>query len=259
MMDKTFFLSCGELQIPCRLTVPDFGAPTRMVLSVHGLGGSTMDDIQQSIAEEMSMFSSVVLRFDFPTHGESPHDSTFFSVKNCSDSLYTAAQWLREEYPELEDLCIFATGYGAYITLVTLSDLYDLPGRIKLVIQTPSVMMHKTLLSMRHITKATLWAMGSTTFRSKRPLEVTYQFYEELVENSVMAAYPIPMLILHSESNQYIDMEDIQNFHRINERSKLVIVSGTQHRFLEPGAWDMVLDLTRDWFDFEQVLLEDWS
>ena len=258
-MEKAFLLTEGALTIPCHLTIPDFGKPTRLVLSVHGLGGSTQDAIQESIAEEMSMFSSIVLRFDFPTHGESPHDSTFFSVKNCSDSLYAAARWLREEYPELEDLCIFATGFGAYITLVTLNDLYDMPGRIKLVIQTPSVMMHKTLLAMKHISRTTLWAMGKTSFNSKRPLEVTYQLYEELERNSVMAAYPIPMLILHSENNAYIDMEDIQSFHHINERSKLVIISGTQHRFLEPGAWDMVLDLTRDWFDFEQVLLEDWS
>ena len=29
--------------------------------------------------------------------------------------------------------------------------------------------------------------------------------------------------------------------------------------FLEDGAWDMVLDLTRDWFEFQQVLLADWD
>ena len=258
-MEKTFLLPRGDLQIPCRLTVPDFGEPRRIVLGVHGLGGSTRDDIQESIAEEMTMFSSVVVRFDFPAHGDSPLDSTFFTLKNCTTSLYAVAEWAREEYPELEDLCIFASGFGAYVTLVTLPDLYELPGRIKLVVQTPSVMMHKTLLAMKHISKTTLWAMGKATFNSHRPLDVTYQLYEELEANSVMAAYPIPMLILHSENNAYIDMEDIQNFHRINERSKLVIVAGTAHRFLEPGAWDMVLDLTRDWFDFEQVLLEDWS
>ena len=258
-MDKTFLLTCGELQINCRLTLPDFGEPTRMVLGVHGIGGSSRDEIQEGIAEEMSMFGSAVLRFDFPAHGASPHDSTFFTLKNCVDSLCTVAQWAKEEYPGLEDLCIFSSGYGAYVTLVALPDLYELPGRIRLVIQTPSVRMDKTLLAMKHISKATLWAMGKATFHSPRPFDVTYQFYEELLENSVMAAYPIPMLILHSEGNAFIDIEDIQNFHRINEGSKLVIVPGTQHRFLEPGAWDMVLDLTRDWFDFEQVLLEDWS
>ena len=52
---------------------------------------------------------------------------------------------------------------------------------------------------------------------------------------------------------------DIQQFHRINERSKLVTIPGASHRFLEPGAWDMVLDLTRDWFEFEQVLVADWE
>ena len=61
---------------------------------------------------------------------------------------------------------------------------------------------------------------------------------------------------LLQESN-ISSMEDIQNFARINDQSKLVIIPGASHRFLEEGAWDMVLDLTRDWFEFRQVLLID--
>ena len=53
--------------------------------------------------------------------------------------------------------------------------------------------------------------------------------------------------------------EDIRNFRRINEDAKLVIIPGASHQFTESGAWDMVLDLTRDWFEFEQVLLTDWE
>lgn len=67
------------------------------------------------------------------------------------------------------------------------------------------------------------------------------------------------MLILQGETDDYINPGDIQQFHRINEGSKLVTVPGTSHRFLEEGAWDMVLDYTRDWFEYEQVLLSDWS
>jgi hypothetical protein len=37
------------------------------------------------------------------------------------------------------------------------------------------------------------------------------------------------------------------------------VIPGADHQFLNPGAWDMVVDLTRDWFEFEQVLLCDWS
>ena len=134
-----------------------------------------------------------------------------------------------------------------------------MPGRVKLVVQTPSVRMHETLLAMGGLSRETLWALDRITFRAPRPFDVTYKFYEELRENIALAPYSIPMLILHGEDDAYIRNSDIQQFNRINEQAKLVIIPGTSHRFQEEGAWDMVLDLTRDWFAYEQVLLSDWS
>ncbi len=171
----------------------------------------------------------------------------------------TVARHAKEHYPEVEDLCIFATGFGAYVTLTCLENMLDLPGKLRLVIQTPSVRMHETLLAIKKISKATLRAMERVRFNATRPFDVTYGFYKELEENAVLMSYPIPMLILMGEEDSVIRQEDIQNFARINEQSKLVIIPGATHRFQEPGAWDMVLDLTRDWFEYEQVLLSDWS
>lgn len=257
-MEKEFMLEKGELRIPVKVTESDFEV-RRVVLGVHGIGGSAMDDIQTSLAEEMEFFSSAVYRFDFPAHGESPLDDRFFTLKNCREVLMAVANHAKESYPEVEDLCIFATGFGAYVTLTCLEDMLDLPGKLRLVVQTPSVRMHETLLAIKKISKATLRAMGRIRFNAARPFDVTYEFYKELEENMVLITYPIPMLILHGESDSVIRMEDIQNFARINDQSKLVIIPGTTHRFLEEGAWDMVLDLTRDWFEYEQVLLSDWS
>ena len=258
-MEKSILLSEGELKINGKHTEPDFGDIRRIVLGVHGLGGNMDEDIQVNISEEMDLFSSATLRFDFPCHGKSPMGEGSFTVKNCVDSLLAVARYGREQYPEIEDLCIFATGFGAYVTLIALEELVKMPGKVKLVVQTPSVMMHETLLAMKHMTKPTLQAMGSTWFaRLARPLEVTYSLYKEMEENIALTTQPIPMLILHGEEDAYIQMEHILHFRRINEDSKLVIIPGTSHRFLEEGAWDMVLDLTRDWFEFEQVLVSDW-
>jgi len=254
-----FTLSGEELKIPCKLLAPEAGRVRRLVLGVHGLGGSTNDEIQAGIAEEMELFYSAVLRFDFPAHGDSPMDSDYFTLPCCRESLLTAARWLREQYPLVEDLCIFASGFGAYITLLVLEDLLEMPGKVKLVVQTPSVLMHETLLAIKGITAPTLQAMEKVTIRAPRPFDVTYDFYRDLQKNIVLTAQPIPMLILHGEADDYIRMEAIQNFRRVNEKSKLVIIPGTSHRFLEEGAWDMVLDLTRDWFEFEQVLCCDWE
>ena len=257
-MEKEFILQRGELSIPVKINEPDFEIK-RVVLGVHGIGGSAMDDIQTAIAEEMEFFYSVVYRFDFPAHGESPMDDKFLTLKHCQETLMAVAEHIKASYPNVENLCIFATGFGAYVTLTCLENLIALPGNIKLVVQTPSVRMHETLLAIKKISKATLQAMDKIRFNADRPFDVTYAFYEEIEATPALIPYPIPMLILHGEHDSVIRQEDILNFARINEQSKLVIIPGTTHRFLEEGAWDMVLDLTRDWFEFEQVLLSDWS
>ena len=252
-------LSRGDLKIYCKQTEPDFGDIRRVVLGVHGLGGNTEDDIQSSIAEEMEIFNSAIIRFDFPVHGNSPHTDEFFTLENCKQSLLAAAEYAKEQYPEVEDLCIFSTGFGAYITLLCVDDLMELPGKLKLVVQTPSVLMHETLLAMVHRSRETFRLMEGFTFPTERPFTVNYDFYEELRQNIALNPYPIPMLILHGEEDAYIRLSDIRQLRRINEDAKLVFIPGASHRFQEDGAWDMVLDLTRDWFAFEQVLVCDWE
>ena len=258
-MEKTVILSRGELKIFCKQTEPDCGEIRRVVLSVHGFAGSTEDAIQTSIAEEMEIFSSAIVRFDFPGHGSSPMTDAFFTLENCKQSLLAAAEYARQQYPQVENLCIFATGFGAYMVLICLEELMKLPGNIRLVVQTPSVLMHQTLLSMKNISQPTFQAMGEITFSRRRPLTVKYSFYEDLLENPALTAHPLPTLILHGEFDDYIPMEHILNLRRLNEDAKLVIIPGATHRFQEEGAWDMVLDLTRDWFEFQQVLVTDWE
>ena len=255
VMEQSFELQTGELQIPCKLSVPDDGEIRRVVLGVHGFSGSMEDEIQVALAEEMEFFSSATLRFDFPAHGINPSDE--LTLQACRETLMTVAREAKRRFPEVEDLCVFASGFGAYVVLVTLEELVELPGRIKLVVQTPGVMMHTTLLAMIKMSRETLWAMEYKITRTARPILVTYSFYEELAENLALVAHPIPMLILQGEQDSVIQMEHILHLKRLSEGSKLVILPGTSHRFLEEGAWDMVLDLTRDWFECEQVLLMD--
>lgn len=255
-MEQRFVISVGGRNTPCVLRVPEYGMPQRIVLGVHGIGGSMQDAIQLSIAEEMELFSSVSVRFDFPAHGENEED--VLTLQGCVDTLLDVAEWVTARYPELQDLCIFATGFGAYVTMTALQDLIEMPVNVRLVVQTPSLHMDQTILNITHVTPVTLEAMDMVIFKlPRRPLGFTYSFYEEVRDNPALAAYPLPFLILHGEFDDYVPMADIQQLRSLNDHSKLVIIPGASHRFLEPGAWDMVLDLTRDWFDFEQVLLAE--
>lgn len=182
-----------------------------------------------------------------------------FTLDKCIQTLLSVAKWAKARYPQVEDLCIFATGFGAYVTLIALRQLLDLPGSIRLVVQTPSVRFQESLLSMLHITADQLRQEGRHTVQGSRSFSVSYDFYQELLSHEALTSYPIPMLILHGEQDAYIRQEDIRLLRHLNPSSKLVILPGVSHRFLEDGAWDMVLDLTRDWFEFEQVLCCDWE
>ncbi len=252
-MEQALLLSLDGMTVPCKLTEPDFGGIRRVVLGVHGFGGSMNDPIQVSLAEEMGLFSAATLRFDFPTINGA------LTLQGCVDALLAAAKEAKQRYPQVEDLCVFATGFGAYVTLTALEDLLTLPGNVRLVVQTPSVRMDETLLSMLNMSRETLWAMDRLRVPLAQPFDVTYRFYEELRDHPALIPQPIPMLILHGEADNFIDMADIQLFRQLNDQAKLVIIPGASHRFLEDGAWDMVLDLTRDWFAYEQVLLTDWE
>ncbi|MBQ7231043.1 MAG: alpha/beta fold hydrolase [Oscillospiraceae bacterium] len=255
-MEQKFTISKFGRNTPCILREPEPGSPRQVVLGVHGIGGSKSDAIQVSIAEEMELFGAAVLRFDFPAHGE--NDEEILSLQGCVDTLLDVAEYALERYPGIGDLCIFATGFGAYVTLTAMQDLIELDCRVKLVIQTPSLRMDQTVLNITHVSAVTLEAMEMVLFKTpKRALGFFYSFYEECRDNPAFAAYPIPMLILHGQYDDYVPMADIQLLRDLNDHSKLVIIPGASHRFLEPGAWDMVLDLTRDWFEFEQVLLAE--
>ena len=255
-MEQNLTITNGGRMTPCILREPDIGKPRRVVLGVHGIGGSKADQIQVSIAEEMELFGSAVLRFDFPAHGDNVEE--ILSLHGCVDTLLDVADFAAQRYPDLQDLCIFATGFGAYVTMTAMQDLVELPFRVRLVVQTPSLRMDQTVLNFTRVSAVTLEAMEMVLFKvPKRAIGFFYSFYEECRDNPAFAPYPIPMLILHGQYDDYIPMSDIQLLRDLNDRSKLVIIPGASHRFQEPGAWDMVLDLTRDWFEFEQVLLAD--
>ncbi len=253
-MEKAFVLEREGRKTPCILLEPDFGAPQRVVLGVHGLCGSRTDKIQCSLAEEMGIFGAATLRFDFPAHGENPCKT--LTLAGCQDTLLDVADYARERYPDLE-LCIFATGFGAYLTLNVMPELMA-AGRVKLVIQTPSFQMDKTILRMKGMNQVTLEALGGVTFGSRRPVAITLPFFEELRQNPARMIIPQPVLVLYGDADTFISREDVLMFRTVNDQARLVTISGVSHQFLEPGAWDMVVDLTRDWFECEQVFLADF-
>ena len=256
-MERCFSLSQEHMRIPCKIYEPDFGAPQRCVLGIHGFGSGKDTEILTSLSEEMSIFGAAMVCFDFPAHGESPMESETLTLQNCIDTLLYVAQWSHNRYPDL-DFCIFASGFGAYITLIAIDQLEELVGKVKLVLHTPNLRMSEVLLNMLRMSDEQLLEAGHATLNAPRKLEITYDFYKQMRNYTALTIYDMPMLLLHGEKDEFIPLDDMLNFRRINEGCRLAVIPEADHQFTTPGAWDMVVDLTRDWFECEQVLLCDW-
>ena len=257
-MERYFSLSQEHLRIPCKIYEPDFGAPKRCILGVHGFGSNKDTEILASLSEEMSIFGASMICFDFPAHGDSPLESEALTLQNCIDTLLYVAQWAHNRYPDL-DFCIFGSGFGAYITLIAIDQLEELVGKVKLVLQTPNLRMSEMLLNMVRMNEEQLLAAGKATLSAERKFDVTFDFYKQLRNYTALTIYDVPMLLLHGEKDEFLPIDDMLNFRRINDGCRLVVIPEADHQFTTPGAWDMVVDLTRDWFEYEQVLLCDWN
>ena len=90
-MKTELMLQRSGLTIPCKISQPDSGPIRRVVLGVHGFGGSMEDTIQADIAEEMEIFYSATVRFDFPAHGKNPLQE--LELEPCIETLYTVAAY----------------------------------------------------------------------------------------------------------------------------------------------------------------------
>ena len=259
-MERRFILKENGLRIPCVLEEPEYCTVRRCIIGVHGICGSKDSQILVDIAAEMGLFGAATLRFDFPAHGDSPDNGQGLSLQQCQDALIAVVRWVKHAYPFV-DMGIFASGFGAFVTMVTLDDLRMIQENLKLVLQTPDLSMAHTLLDMAKVTEAEFASSGQVVIGATTPraLVVPYSFYEELQNHMVYYNHHMPMLLLHGEFDELVPLNHLDPFRRFNDQSKLVVIPGADHQFRGEGQWDMVVDLTRDWFECEQVLLCDWE
>lgn len=254
-MEKTTLLTHGDLHVPCKVYEPGFDTVEQVIIGVHGFSGDKDSSLLRAVAEEMFFYKTAMITFDFPGHGEStmlPQDMT---LRSCRDSLEAAADYARELFPQVRSFGIFASGFGAYVALLEMDNLKEKLGRVKTVLRSPSVRMSDSLLTMSRRSEEDFLKLGRVDCGHGRRMEVPYSFYEDLRSHNAMADYDMPIMVLHGELDDVVKMEDIEYFRLLNSKSRLVVLPDASHHLDRDMDMDMIVDLTRDWYLCEEVLL----
>ena len=258
-MDTSTMLHRDDLRIPVLTYEPEYSSGSRVLIALHGFGGDMHSSVIAAVAEEMGMYNTMTIAFDLPAHGESPMTARDLTLDTCQRSLLAVVDYAKERWPQATEYCVLASSFGAYIALLAIDGLQEKLGRFKLVLRCPAVRMNKTFLKIARTDEDGLMKKGRIICGYERKMELGYSFFEQLQYNNAVADHDMPMLILQGDQDEFIDLSDIEFFHLLNGKSNLVMIPGAFHRFNHEGELDMIVDLARDWFLCEEVLLCDYT
>lgn len=258
-MERTVMLSHGDMRIPCNIYEPGFYEVEQVIIGVHGFSGDKNSSVLKAVAEEMFFYKSAMITFDFPGHGESNIMPENMTLRGCRECLMAVAEYARELYPGVTRFALFASSFGAYVSLLCMDELTEKLGRLKTVMRSPSVRMSDSFLKMARNSEEDFLKKGRVDCGYGRRMEISYSFYEDLRGNNAMADYDMPMMVLHGELDDVVRMEDIEYFRLLNAKSRLVVLPDAGHHLNSDFETDMIVDLSRDWYLCEEVLLCEYK
>lgn len=258
-METSTTISWQGLEIPCKVYEPGFDDVDQVLIGIHGFGGTKDSTVLQAVAEEMFFYRTATVTFDFPAHGESHVTARDLTLPNCQGCLMAVVEYAKSLFPHVQKFGVFASSFGAYIALLAIDDLKDAMGRFKMVLRCPAVRMNKTFLKIARTDDKGLMKKGRIICGYERKMELGYSFFEQLQLNNAVADHDMPFLILQGDQDELVDVEDVEFFHLLNGKSRMVMIPGATHRFNHEGELDMIVDLTRDWYLCEEVLLCEYT
>lgn len=222
--------------------------PTRfeeIIIACHGFGGDKESSAIELLAQEANKKNIGVIAFDFPAHGESEVEGDFFTLDNCISDLEAVEEYIREKYKNVNKIDIFATSYGAYITLLKIirnDDNYN-----KIILRAPAIEMgniFKDYLLKEDINK--FLERGFAILGFERNIKITKEFYLELEKNKIIELYDKrkEMLIIQGDEDNVAPLKDTIEFVNAINNVILKILKGADHRMKKEGELEKVVGWT---------------
>ena len=240
-IDK-FFIQ-REYKIICKIFRPEKANIKSVVIGVHGFAGDKESSMLNRLAETIVESGSILICFDFPSHGESPVNESELTVENCKKDLLAVAKYVNTKYPNTQK-SIFATSFGGYISLLC----YDMLSDFKFVLRAPAITMPSLLLNnVLKISADAFKTQGFVDCGFERKIRLPYSFYTELQEQEDLLNkdYQRPIHIFYGDMDDIVPPEIILAFSNKHKSTEVFLIKGADHRFKNPGEIDTIVSTTK--------------
>ena len=234
-------------RIPCH---DNWEGQSRVVIVCHGFGSSKESPMVQALHRALPERGIGVWSFDFPAHGDSPMGQEGLRVPFCMDDLETVEAWIRAKSPQVE-VCYFASSFGAYITLLSLSRAPR--NRPRAFLRSAAVTMPQ--LVARWLTpraKKDLERRGYFVpdYAYVREMRITPAFLRDLWEYDLFSRYTpelASLFMVHGALDEVVAVKDARRFAETFGAQLRIFPQG-EHPLMGNGELEAVLAWAADFF-----------
>lgn len=220
----------------------------KVIIACHGFGGDKESSAIELLAQKLVKENILVIAFDFPAHGESKASGKEFIIENCINDLISIEEYIKKEYPQAE-IGIFATSFGAYITLLKINKYKN--NYFSIVLRAPAICMNEIFVnSIMREDMNNFKQRGYTILGYEKELVVTYKYYEDLINNKLFDIYNKneELLIIQGTKDDMAPIEDsIKFIQNKNTKGKIEKIIGADHRMKKDGELEKAINIAVDY------------
>lgn len=220
----------------------------KVIIACHGFGGDKESSAIELLAQKLIEKNIMVIAFDFPAHGESKENGKKFRVENCINDLISVEEYVKNKYPKAQ-IGIFATSYGAYITLLKINKYVN--NYFSIVLRAPAICMDKIFVnSIIREDMNKFKKRGYTVLGYEKELIVDYKYYEDLLNNNLFDIYNKneKMLIIQGTEDDMAPIEDsIKFIENKNTKGRIEKIQGADHRMKKEGELEKAINIATEY------------
>lgn len=221
-----------------------------VIIAVHGFGGDKESSAISLLIQEANKKNIGVIAFDFPAQGESEVEGEYLTLGNCINDLEVLQNYIKEKYTNVNKINIFATSFGAYITLLKI--IKNDADYNKIILRAPAIEMANIFKDyLLGEDKEGFLMRGYSTLGFERKIKINKSFYEQLENNKIMNLYnkKKEILIIQGDKDNVAPIKDTINFVNKKQNIKLKVLQGADHRMKKEGELEKVITWTMEYLN----------
>jgi hypothetical protein len=210
-----------------------------VVVGIHGFSGSQNSQVLLMLGDALAAKGYALITFDLPCHGDHQKEERL-SLEVCFDAVAQAVHYAQSMGA---DTSIFATSFGAYLTLLYLARTKATLAHV--ILRAPAVYMAESfdvlLKEKGYAQEQEVWQMGH-----EYPLYVDGKFVLDLKANALEnLTFEGEVHVIQGQRDTIVDWRKNAAFFadKFGERAQIHYIPHANHFFDGTGERAQVIDI----------------